>query len=77
MVQILISETATATLLYFRPYSVMIKMLLLSGAYIDEQNDVGNTAIIISIERKNYDCISILIAHGADLHKRNVHGWNA
>ena len=60
----------------------MAKILLNSGAIIDEQDATGNTALWIAVssyrgEKEMLDLIFLLLRNGADIDKKNIHGNSA
>lgn len=52
----------------------MIKLLLCSGAKVDEQNPEGRTALQVAASLQNVECAEILLKYGANLNHISKNG---
>jgi len=55
----------------------MVKLLLESGARVDEQDGAGNTALLMAAQFGRSDSVKLLLEAGANVHLANEHGWTA
>ena len=50
---------------------LLLKYLILRGANLDATDELGNTALMDSVERVNFECMMQLVDQGANIQKRN------
>ena len=54
-----------------------VQELIRAGADVNKQDQAGDTALIISVNNEEDDCLKEIIKSGADLNIRNKEGWTA
>ena len=53
----------------------ILKILLSSGANLNSADVYGNSSVLIrAVEKRNEDCVSVLVSHGADITATNDRG---
>ncbi|MBT5231567.1 MAG: ankyrin repeat domain-containing protein [Methylococcales bacterium] len=55
----------------------MAKKLIALGAKMNAQNNVGNTALMIAVQNKNFSIVELLLSHDAERGLKNVNGIHA
>src|SRR5436853_409960 len=55
----------------------MIANMLTDGKNPNQQNENGKTALIVAVERGNYDIAELLLKYNADVNIRDHYGWPA
>ena len=55
----------------------IVKILVNRGANVNVQDKYGRTPLMIHAEKGNKDIVSYLVAHGADVDRKDTVGWTA
>jgi ankyrin repeat protein len=58
----------------YNPSTEMIQLLIENGVNIDEQNDVGKTALHISAAEDKFEVVKLLLSHGANPNVQDENG---
>ena len=61
----------------FKKYLENCTEFIRAGANVNKQDQAGNTALIISVNSEEDDCMKELIKSGADLNIRNRNGLDS
>lgn len=52
----------------------MARMLLKRGCDVDSTSTLGNTALHVAVMRNRFDCVMVLLTHGANAGARGENG---